>query len=451
MSGDKSWLNRFRSMQTGLVLVAAIIIASIAGTVIPPQVWTGSAGTWYNRLQLNDVFHSWWYAGLLTLAALNLIACSFYRLTTLPKRRGEKPLFNSGQIAQFQKQTRFLITGNCSDICERVIKLLKMRGYETWHDNQSGEYRVGAQYGGLSMWGSLITHFSFLIVMLGVLVGAVFGFQGSINAPVGAVFGLDSIPGSGVAPGTTGFKVQIDDFHIERYADSTPSGYFSRVSIIEEQAAPQDATIGVNQPLNYKGVKFYQAGYGEAIEVLITSADGKPLKSGLVMPGQRFAIPGTDYTATAAIPAASQPGYDLGTASQLAYAIFQGNQHIKTGETGFDMPVVIGSQGHTVRLVKTVPYTGLLVKKDPGVPLIWLGSFFLLCGMAMSFFMRPHKLWLVLRADGARIMVTVGGTASKNQVVLAESIEAISNEIKRLSNLQTGDLTDKGVLVDANV
>lgn len=438
-------------MQTGLVLVVAIIIASIAGTIVPQQDWTGMTATWYSWLQLNDVFHSWWYVALLTLAALNLMACSFYRLTTLPKRRGEQPLLSSGQIAQFKQQAGFSITGYCSQISDRVIQLLNRRGYEVWHDSQPGECRIGAQHGRLSVWGSVITHFSFLVIMMGVLAGAVFGFQSSINAPVGAVFGLDSIPASGVAPGAADFQVQIDDFRIERYADSTPSGYFSRISIIEGQAPLQTKTIGVNQPLTYKGVKFYQASYGEAIEVLIMSADGRVLRSGLVMPGQRFAIPGTDYTAAATIPASSQPGYDLGTAQQLGYAIFQGGQHVKAGESELDMPISIGSQGHTVRLLKTVPYTGLLIKKDPGVPLIWLGSIFLLLGMGMSFFMRPHKLWLVLHQDDTRIEVNLGGTASKNQAVLAESIEAISHEIKRWSDIQTGDLTDKGGLLNGNV
>lgn len=454
MSGDKSLLIRFRSMQTGLVLVVAIIIASIAGTIIPQQDWTASAGTWYSWLQLNDVFHSWWYAGLLTLAAMNLMACSFYRLTTLLKRRGDKPLLSSGQIAQFQQQAGFSITANCSQICDNAIKLLKQRGYETWHDVQSGEGLIGAQHGRLSVWGSVITHFSFLVIMLGVLVGAIFGFQGSVNAPVGSVFGLDNIPGIGVAPGTTDFRLQVDDFHIERYADSTPSGYFTRVSILEDQAAPQNATIGVNQPLHYKGVKFYQASYGEAIEVLVTTADGRVLRSGLVMPGQRFTIPGTDYAVKATIPAAVAMDVEKDMASssrQLAYAIFQGSTHSKTGITELNTPIIIGNQGYIVSLIKVVPYTGLLVKKDPGVPVIWLGSFFLLIGMGMSFFMRPHKLWLVLHQDGARLEVNVGGTASKNQAVLVESIEAISNDIKRLSELRTGDLTDKGVLLNGNV
>ncbi len=76
-------------MKTGLILVLAIILASIAGTILPQQGLHGLTGRWYSLLQLDDVFHSWWYVTLLALAALNLMACSFYRLKNLTQRREE--------------------------------------------------------------------------------------------------------------------------------------------------------------------------------------------------------------------------------------------------------------------------------------------------------------------------------------------------------------------------
>jgi cytochrome c biogenesis protein len=444
-------------MKTGLVLVLVIILASIAGTIIPQHGMHGSAGRWYSLLQLDDVFHSWWYVALLILAALNLMACSFYRLKTIVRRgEGPQPLLESGHVAQLKEQAALVIAGNCAEAGERIVKLLVSRGYETWSDRpEPGKWRIGAEHGRLHVWGSVITHFSFLVIMLGVLAGALFGFQGSINAPVGAVFGLDNIPGTGAAPGTEGFELRVEDFRIERYADSTPAGYFSRVSIIEDGYVQQAATIGVNNPLNYHGVKFYQASYGEAIEVIIGGPDGKIISSGLILPGQRFAIPGTEYSVAANLPAsAAGPGSAPETASsgrQLAYAVFQGGQHVSMGETGLAMPISIGEEGNTVKFVQTLPYTGLLVKKDPGVPLIWLGSFFLLVGMGTSFFLRPHRLWLVLQQEGTWIEVAIGGATGKNQLALAESIKTISCEIKRVEVTAPRELADKEVLLNGNI
>ncbi len=443
MSGDKSWLTRFRSMKTGLVLVLVIILASIAGTILPQQQGLhGSAGKWFNLLQLDDVFHSWWYATLLTLAALNLMACSFYRLTTIARcDKGPRPLLECKQVSQLKQQVGFSITGHCTEHGDSIIRLLRGRGYDTWSDRPvAGKYRIGAEHGRLHRWGSVITHGGFLIIMLGVLIGSVFGFQSGINVPVGAVFGLDSIPGTGVAPGTEGFKLQVNDFLIERYADSSPAGYFSRVSIIADGGVQQTATIGVNSPFKYQGIKFYQASYGEAIRVSIDGADGNVIRLGLILPGQRFSIPGTEYSLVAyasesEMPAANSDANTVADnpvpGTELVYAVFKGGQHLSMGKARFETPISIGEQGNTVQFVGTVPYTGLLVKKDPGVPLIWLGSFFLLTGMGMSFFLNPHRLWIVLKQEGASVQVLIGGITGKNQLMLAESIETISQAIQR--------------------
>jgi len=454
MPGDKSWLTKFRSMKTGLVLVLAIILASIAGTILPQQALPGLAGRWYRLLQLDDVFHSWWYVTLLILAALNLMACSFYRLKALVRPGDEaKPLLERGQLAKLKDQEVFILTGQSDEIGDRIIKLLKSRGNETWYDKpEPGKWRIGAERGRLHSWGSLIAHLSFLVIMLGALTGAIFGFQSSINAPVGAVFGLDSVPGSGVGPGKADFKLRVDDFQIERYADSTPAGYYSQVSIIKDGRAVQTATIAVNSPLEYNGVKFYQASYGEAIKVDIIGPDGKMIDSGLVLYGQRFAIPGTAYSVSATSQHSAHNPHD-GTGSsdrQLLYAVFQGNQPESMGRTNLATPIQIGNEGTTVSFVELVPYTGFLVKKDPGVPLIWLGSFFLLVGMAIAFFLRPHRLWLVLQQEGSEISVLIGGI-SKNRLMLADSIRSLSHDIQRGSVTVAGKLSDKEMLLNGNI
>jgi cytochrome c biogenesis protein len=454
LSGDKSWLTKFRSMKTGLILVLAIILASIAGTILPQQGLHGLTGRWYSLLQLDDVFHSWWYVTLLALAALNLMACSFYRLKNLTQRREEtKPLLESSQLDKLQEKQAFVLTGPCHVTGDRIINLLTSRGYETWYDRpEPGKWRIGAEQGRLHLWASLITHFSFLVIMLGVLTGAVFGFQSSINAPVGAVFGLDSIPGSGVAPGREDFKLRVDDFRIERYADSTPAGYYSQVTIIREGQAEKTATIAVNSPLEYNGVKFYQASYGEAIKVDIMGTDGMVIDSGLVLYGQRFAIPGTEYSVSASSQL-SAPHPDGSTESfgrQVIYAVFQGNQPESMGRTSLATPIKIGNEDKTVSFVEIVPYTGLLVKKDPGVPLIWLGSFFLLVGMGISFFMRPHRLWLVLQQEGSEIAVLIGGI-SKNRFMLADSIKSLSHDIQRGASTGVWKVSDKEMLLNGNI
>ncbi|MFH1861140.1 MAG: cytochrome c biogenesis protein ResB [bacterium] len=87
--------NIFKSTKIAIGLLIVLALSCIIGTVIPQNMpdfaYISRYGeTIYRFLRiasLTDVYHSWWFIGLLTLLGLDILGCSFYRLTSLFNKR----------------------------------------------------------------------------------------------------------------------------------------------------------------------------------------------------------------------------------------------------------------------------------------------------------------------------------------------------------------------------
>jgi len=91
-------LNVLASVRLAIPLLILIAASSIAGTLIPQGrniKLASGAPAWIRRLndhlQLNDIFHSWWYLLLLALLGVSLLAVTVKRLPTIWGQRGRGP------------------------------------------------------------------------------------------------------------------------------------------------------------------------------------------------------------------------------------------------------------------------------------------------------------------------------------------------------------------------
>jgi hypothetical protein len=96
------WMNPLRrafnflaSVRLAIPLLVVIAIASVVGSLIPQgrnvQLAQG-APEWVRRineyLQLNDIFHSWWFVLLAGVLGLSLVAITVKRIPTVRRQRG---------------------------------------------------------------------------------------------------------------------------------------------------------------------------------------------------------------------------------------------------------------------------------------------------------------------------------------------------------------------------
>ncbi len=86
-------------------------------------------------------------------------------------------------------------------------------------------------------------------------------------------------------------------------------------------------------------------------------------------------------------------------------------------------------QNYQVKVVRTdkARYTGLQVKKDPGILLVWAGFTFMIIGIGLTFYSSHRKLWVCVEPDkkGEKTIVTVAGRPSRNAPAFGEKFDEL--------------------------
>ncbi len=110
-----------------------------------------------------------------------------------------------------------------------------------------------------------IVHASLLLIFLGGIVDGLYGWRGFVA--------LTQNEQSSQVEQQNGklhhlaFAVRCDGAGQENYADGTPKKWWSKLSVIEDNRVVLQKEIVVNDPLVYRGIRFYQASYGKTGKV----------------------------------------------------------------------------------------------------------------------------------------------------------------------------------------
>src|SRR4030043_1075887 len=125
-----------------------------------------------------------------------------------------------------------------------------------------------SEKGRFSRLGVYVTHLSLLIILIGGLLGSLYGFRGFVNILEGET--VDRvylrIKDEEIAK-PLDFKVRCDDFSLTYYdlparKEKHVKEYTSNLTVLDNGQEVLKQTIQVNHPLHYKGLAFYQASYG---------------------------------------------------------------------------------------------------------------------------------------------------------------------------------------------
>ncbi|MBR4040386.1 MAG: cytochrome c biogenesis protein ResB [Clostridia bacterium] len=251
----KKVLSFLRSMKFGMILLVLVIACSFAGSMIVQQRdameyvrrYGEDAAQLILALGLDDVFSAPYFIVLMAALCLNLILCSIVRLPRT--MRAKKALISRAETA---KTDTPLDEGQAGKLCAFFEK----RHYSRY---KAGD-RIIYFKNSIGFYGSFITHFSFLLILL---VGAA------------AVMTAD-VRDQTVMPGETlelegGISIRVDSFQI---VDETGLlDYASTLTVSDDIGKTVTREIRVNEPLSFEGYKIYQQTYGTAGAVRIKNLE----------------------------------------------------------------------------------------------------------------------------------------------------------------------------------
>ncbi len=427
------------SVKLALFTFFALAIASIIGTLIPQgrdfsfyahEYGTGTAKI-FSALSLPDMYHSWWFVGLLVLFTINLIICTIDRLPNIWRLvKMDNLALGVDRIVRMPQRREWYMASTL-DEAERIFsEKIAGFGWKTVRGAHDGHTLLFAQKGAWTRLGVICVHTSILLIFVGAIIGSVVGFKGNVMLPEGAVAGQVYSSAGDNAMIPLGFQLRCDWFELERYDNGTPKDYRSELVVIEDGREVLKKSIEVNDPLIYKGITFYQSSFQPlegSYAVEITDRARNLSKRFFIRPGKEIKWPET--------------GVSFGIVKQRP--VFPNNVQHKiwfndpSGDpvqfwVTNDGRVPVSRGGATYDFaIKQMYATGLQVAHDPGVWWVYAGCTLMLIGLYVAFFMSHRRIWVVLTAtDDGRVKVNLSGSANKNRVGFENHFNHVAEQLE---------------------
>jgi len=478
------WLIReFTRIRLTVWLLIVMTVTMIVGSIFPqgydPETYISSWGEAqylaYAKLGLLNVFHSKYFLVLGIILLLNLICCSFVRLSS---RRGGA---RAGVAPDYARRVGLSGGRNADDWARNV---LESRGYKILTDTGT---TITARRGPWPEGVSLLYHLAMAIAIIGFLISALFSFEGDVtlwpdepvivattDARTGAVrLGNaladwsvgESHPLAFARVDTSEFAerdiaITLDEFVTEwewHNDKHYPKDWLSHLTVRDEDGSLKNVAVEVNRPLRIAGLAFYQMAYEQTFDVVVFR-DGEEIErvaaqayapftlesipgmfsSGTLRVGTLFEkyhdprpmVPHTPLRWTPPAPPADEtladgsadPGADDEDGAESAPP--PRPERVELGDLSLEEP--LAHEGYTLMLEKPYEASVLTYRHDPGVPLLYVAITLFLLGLIIRTYWPSYRVQLWLGAGGdAHLVFRATGMLGEPEDVEDELVDAL--------------------------
>jgi cytochrome c biogenesis protein len=481
----KGW-RALTSMGTALALLFLLALGAVPGALLPQRSLNESKveqylaahpviGPWLDRLQLFDVFSSFWFTAIYALLFISLVGCLTPR--TIEHIRGLRavPVAVPRNLGRLPKHAQADVVGSPEALAALISE--ELRGWRRVTRQVDGVTEISAEKGYLREFGNIVFHFSLLGLLAAVALGKLFSYEGNViviaNGGPGfcsaSPAAFDSFRAGNSVDGTSLYPmcVRVNDFQA-RYLPNGQATAF--VSNIEYQAGDDLASgtwrpykLEVNHPLRIGGDRVYLQGHGYAPTFTVTFPGGQTrtqtiqwrpddaltlLSSGVVRidppaglypPDQRrknqIAITGLLAPTQQLDGTLLSSGFPALNDPAVAIDIYRGDAGLDSGrpQSLFTLDsrlieqkrltkvkrinLTLGQEvrlddGTVVRFDKATPFVNLQVSHDPAQVWVLVSAMTMMAGLLVSLIVRRRRVWARITPDGTgTVRVELGGLA----------------------------------------
>ncbi|HKZ91238.1 MAG TPA: cytochrome c biogenesis protein ResB [Candidatus Limnocylindrales bacterium] len=369
----------------------------------------------FDALGLFGVFSTPWFLLLMTVLTISIVCCTLDRTPRLWRMANDvhvaqpEAFFDPsrGQRARIETAPT-VATDSSATLVSAVQGALRARRFRRQRvervDAVTFVYGDRNQFQKLA---TLLTHAGLVLFLLGGAVTVAAGFETVVFVGEGQTAPVRPI-------GTPGnLLVKNHDFLAPRRADGSFADFSTDLSVFRDGQEVARKTIRVNDPLTVDGFVFHQNTFGPAAELAIHDASGELVWSGPLLlddvllgrPQGFMTIPGAEVGLVAIL----SEGAD-GAPQLVMQGIGPGDPASGASETLFLVTIPVGvttdpevTAGHSIGWTGVSAWTGMVVKNDPGQPVIWLAFGLLIAGLVLTFWFPRRRAWARIESDGVSL------------------------------------------------
>jgi cytochrome c biogenesis protein len=291
-----------------------------------------------------------------------------------------------------------------------------------------------------------IVHASLLLIFAGGIVDGLLGYHGFMALEKGETSNAIELRTGGTRQ--LPFAVTCNSAGQENYTDGMPKRWWSKLTVLQNGKQVHAKEIAVNDPLIYKGLRFYQASFGSTgklagLKLAVTRA-GEASSRGITLAMNQ--------------PVQLDPNTTVTLAEFIPDFYIQDNQifkksddpvnpafrlQVKNSRTGDDTKLWLfpaynqSAQGENTgyqfdyRDMQMGYYTGLEVSHEPGQWFVWTGCLLMGAGLFVAFYLVHMRVWIAAVPDPrGNLVLWVGGQANKNHDRFEQKFDELVNAIR---------------------
>jgi cytochrome c biogenesis protein len=443
----------FTSTRLAIVLLSAIALGALLGTIIPQQEAAEAFSARlqpavlavFQAFQLFNVYNSAWFILLLLLLAVNLAVCSLDRFPAAWRHfRGGAAPDGAERLADLPPERIVAAERPPAEEVSRMEALLRKRCGRVHRTETSQGFVLAGGKGAFSRFGVLVVHLGVLLLIAGGLAGAIFGVQGYVEIAEGDTANTMQFRG-GKPTQSLPFSIRCDRFTVEYYEDGAPRVFRSDLTFIKDGKTVRQGALLVNHPIAFGGLRFYQSSYGVMpggrLALSYVRGNGKANEREVTV-GDAFDLPGAEGRVEVIREENDLmrmgPAVKLSVTSTLGnvqFWVFQNIEQIKEANPGILKQIPLMNPALFAPYVFSMQkkgerfYTVLQAARDPGVPLVAGGAVLLIVGLMITFFFSHRRFRIVLEEEKGKSRIGLAGSSNRDPVGLENEMNQLLAEI----------------------
>ncbi|XP_041015760.1 cytochrome c biogenesis protein CCS1, chloroplastic isoform X2 [Juglans microcarpa x Juglans regia] len=343
---------------------------------------------WILTLGFDHMYSSPIFLGTLALLGASLMACTYTTQIPLVKIARRWNFLDSAEAIRKQEYSDILPRATVQDLGV----LLMGSGYEVFLKGPS----LYAFKGLAGRFAPIGVHLAMLLIMAGGTLSATGSFRGSVTVPQGLNFVVGDVlgPSGFLSTPTEAFntEVHVNRFYMDYYDSGEVSQFHTDLSLFDlDGKEVTRKTISVNDPLRYGGFTIYQTDWSiSALQIL--KDDEGPFNLAMAP----LKVNGDKKLYGTFLPVGDSESPNVKGISMLARDLQSIVLYDQEGKfSGVRRPsskLPIDIDGTRIIIVDAIGSSGLELKTDPGVPIVYAGFGALMLTTCISYLSHSQVL-----------------------------------------------------------
>jgi len=363
-------------------------------------------------LELDHIFTSTWFLISLFLLCISLASSSFRK--QIPTLKASLQWIDYDNVKKFENLQLALKwkESEGKETFSNANEILKNQGWEILRK----ENRLLARKGVIGRVGPILVHTGLIILLIGSSYGNF--TRNSLEEYLTPNESIDLINDVSKEK----FSLKLKNFNIQREVDGLPKQFTSNLEIYSNESNEKiKKRTEVNHPLRYKGLTIYQADW--AISSIVLEIDKinyqfvlKPVPEVGNQIWGLFLELGENMKKNYLLTIDNENGplkiFDIDDFSEKDIYLNEKASKVNSSD---------------IKLINIIPSSGLIIKSDPSIPIIYCSFILILIGATLSL-IPTKRIWIL--NDNSSKNYYMGGLCNKNLSGLEIEFNQLSEKIK---------------------